>query len=123
MTKTSTYSGQSKLPRLPIPSLEETLKRFPQKIWALQDSEQRNETQRIVSNFLNGNGPRLQALLEAYDNEGIESGYHNSYVEEFWSDAYLTPDQSVVLNLNPFFLLEVCNICLPTLMNHFSIVN
>ena len=30
-----------------------------------------------------------------------------SYVEEFWSEAYLAPDQSVVLNLNPFFVLEV----------------
>lgn len=30
----------------------------------------------------------------------------NSYVEEFWTDAYLAPDSSVVMNLNPFFVLE-----------------
>ena len=29
-----------------------------------------------------------------------------SFVEEFWSDAYLAPDSSVVMNLNPFFVLE-----------------
>ena len=27
-------------------------------------------------------------------------------MEEFWSDAYLAPDSSVVMNLNPFFVLE-----------------
>ena len=44
----------------------------------------------------------LQELLCAYD---AEPG-RDSYVEEFWSDAYLAPDTGVVLNLNPFFLLE-----------------
>ena len=29
-----------------------------------------------------------------------------SYVEEFWNESYLKPDASVVLNLNPYFVLE-----------------
>ena len=32
-----------------------------------------------------------------------------SYIEEFWDDSYLLGNDSVVLNLNPFFILEcVC---------------
>jgi len=27
-------------------------------------------------------------------------------VEEFWNEAYLQPDSSLVLNLNPYFVLE-----------------
>lgn len=46
-------------------------------------------------------GPKLQQLLVEYD----ETTTFGSYVEEFWNDAYLVPDDSVVLNLNPFFLL------------------
>lgn len=30
----------------------------------------------------------------------------NSYIEQFWYDSYLNYDSPVVLNLNPFFLLE-----------------
>lgn len=30
----------------------------------------------------------------------------NSYIEEFWDDSYLLGNESVVLNLNPFFILE-----------------
>lgn len=30
----------------------------------------------------------------------------SSYVEEFWNESYLKPDTSVVLNLNPYFVLE-----------------
>jgi len=102
----STYSNQSQLPRLPIPKLEETLQRFPGRLAALQNSEQRKETKRIAEEFLNGEGPKLHELLVQYDDEGRKAGTIGSFVEEFWNDSYLAPPCSVVLNLNPFFLLE-----------------
>lgn len=84
-----------------------------------EDPEERRATERIVREFLfdarlgSGNGseekvtgPILQELLLDYDKVGRETGAIGSYVEEFWSDAYLAPDSSVVLNLNPYFLLE-----------------
>jgi len=107
MSSNCTYSGQSELPRLPIPSLKETLYRFLEILEPLQSSEQKKETEQIVRKFLQGNGPTLQKLLQEYDKEGIKTGKIHSYVEEFWYDAYLVPDSSVVLNLNPYFLLEV----------------
>ena len=103
---TITYAHQEKLPRLPIPTLEETLDKFPMFLEALQTPKEHEETKRVVQEFKNGVGPKLQQALLEYDKEGYESGEFGSYVEEFWNEAYLSPDSSVVLNLNPFFVLE-----------------
>jgi carnitine O-acetyltransferase len=107
--KTSiTFGGQGALPALPIPSLEETLNKLLKCLEALQedDTERKEEAKNSVLEFLAGDGPKLQQLLLEYDREGRACGEIGSYVEEFWNDAYLTPDASVVLNLNPFFVLE-----------------
>ena len=103
-----TYGHQSELPRLPIPTLQETLDKFPKVMEALllPEQQQQDDVQRLVHDFLHGEGPVLQKALVEYDKQGYESGEFGSYVEEFWNEAYLAPDSSVVLNLNPFFVLE-----------------
>ena len=101
-----TYGHQSELPRLPIPTLQETMTKFPTVLQALQNEVQQAETQRVVQEFWQGPGPALQQALEDYQAEGFAAGEFGSYVEEFWNEAYLAPDSSVVLNLNPFFVLE-----------------
>lgn len=101
-----TYASQDKLPRLPIPNLEDTLERFQSRLEALLDENERAETAQVVRDFLLGDGPELQTLLKDYDAQGFEAGTIGSYVEEFWDESYLSPDDSVVLNLNPFFVLE-----------------
>lgn len=102
----NTFASQATLPRLPIPTLEETLEKFPKCVEAIQTPEQREATKEVVKDFLENDGPKLQALLEKYDEEGRQSGEIGSYIEEFWNESYLAPDSSVVLNLNPFFVLE-----------------
>eukprot|EP00536_Pseudo-nitzschia_multiseries_P018632 jgi/Psemu1/248858/estExt_Genewise1.C_28100001 len=67
------------------------------------EPEERWETEMAVRKFLRATTAKL--LLE-YDRIGKEKGTIGSYVEEFWNEAYLAPDSSVVLNLNPYFLLE-----------------
>jgi len=114
----STYAGQQSLPRLPIPTLEETLERFPSTVSALlsstssnndiNDNKEMKECLNEVHKFLTTDGPTLQKLLIEYDEKGKEEGNVGSFIEEFWTDAYLAPDSSVVMNLNPFFVLEVC---------------
>lgn len=102
-----TFGGQETLPPLPIPSLDETLSKFLSCLEALQEEEsQRQLAEQVVLDFLKGDGPKLQSLLLEYDRQGRELGSIGSYVEEFWNDSYLAPDSSVVLNLNPFFVLE-----------------
>lgn len=116
----STFGTQDSLPPLPIPSLEETMDKFLRHLEALEvdgDPEDRRITEQVVREFLLDmrqednsaeivSGPVLQELLVNYDRDGRANGTIGSYVEEFWSEAYLAPDSSVVLNLNPYFLLE-----------------
>jgi hypothetical protein len=102
-----TYAGQSSLPRLPIPTLEETLERFPDVVSAFLNKKEMKECREEITKFLETDGPALQKLLVEYDRRGEEKGTVGSFVEEFWTDAYLAPDSSVVMNLNPFFVLEV----------------
>lgn len=66
-----TYAGQDSLPRLPIPDLNETLEKFQYRLEALQDETQRELTQRVVQEFLDGEGPKLQEALREYEAEGI----------------------------------------------------
>ncbi|CAG8456713.1 8521_t:CDS:2 [Ambispora gerdemannii] len=95
-----TYQHQDKLPKLPIPPLEETLEKYLVAVKPLQTLEQHEETKATVQQFLQNEGPELQKKLKRYaDNK-------SSYIEEFWYDSYLNYSDSVVLNLNPFFVLE-----------------
>jgi carnitine O-acetyltransferase len=101
-----TFANQDELPRLPIPSLAETLNKFLQFLEALQTKQQKQEAQQVVLEFIQRDGPKLQELLIAYETEGVEKGVLGSYIEEFWNDSYLVPDQTAVSNFNPFFVLE-----------------
>jgi carnitine O-acetyltransferase len=101
-----TFKGQGELPRLPIPSLDETLTKFSLVLEALQTPEEQQQTKEVVEELKNGDGPVLQKLLVEYERQGRENNTLGSYVESFWDESYLAPDQSVVMNLNPFFVLE-----------------
>ena len=94
-SKSITYGSQSELPRLPIPTLDETLQKFLQCLQALQTADEFQASQAAVQDFYQTDGPMLQQLLMEYD-QSLQSG---SYVEEFWNESYLAPDASVVLNL------------------------
>lgn len=103
---TSTFEHQESLPRLPIPSLSATLARFTETIKPLLSAAELEEAKSIIKDFGENDGPKLQSLLESYEAKAAREGSYGSYIEKFWSDAYLQPDASVVLNLNPYFLLE-----------------
>ena len=57
---------QSSLPKLPIPTLEETCKRYLRALEGLQDPEEHARTKVAVDEFLQGDGPRIQEKLKAY---------------------------------------------------------
>jgi carnitine O-acetyltransferase len=105
-SSSSTFAAQDQLPRLPIPDLEDTLAKFCHCLQAIQDASQQAETRRVADEFLHTIGPKLQQALKDYDHDGFTSGELGSYVEEFWNESYLAPDASVVLNLNPYFILS-----------------
>lgn len=95
-----TFAAQDKLPKLPIPELENSMKKYLASLKPLQNTREHAETQQAVDEFLKSEGPELQERLKKYANG------KTSYIEQFWYDSYLNFDNPVVLNLNPFFLLE-----------------
>lgn len=72
-----TFAAQDKLPKLPIPDLEATCKRYLASLYPLQNGREHNDSERAVQEFLQTEGPELQAKLKAYS-EG-----KSSYIEQF----------------------------------------
>ncbi|KAI1869456.1 hypothetical protein JX265_006546 [Neoarthrinium moseri] len=95
-----TFAGQDSLPKLPIPDLEHTCTKYLAALKPLQGPREHAETKHAVQEFLKHDGPGLQEKLQQY------AVGKTSYIEQFWYDSYLNFDNPVVLNLNPFFLLE-----------------
>ncbi|KJZ75100.1 hypothetical protein HIM_05586 [Hirsutella minnesotensis 3608] len=95
-----TFAAQDDLPKLPIPDLEATCNKYVAALSPLQSPREHAETRHAVHDFLKTDGLDLQEKLKRYAHD------KTSYIEQFWYDSYLNFDNSVVLNLNPFFLLE-----------------
>ncbi|KAF2219270.1 Choline/Carnitine o-acyltransferase-domain-containing protein [Elsinoe ampelina] len=95
-----TFAAQDKLPRLPIPELESSMKKYLAALQPLQTPREHADTESAVHEFLRSEGQELQDKLKKY------AAGKTSYIEQFWYDSYLNFDNPVVLNLNPFFLLE-----------------
>lgn len=72
-----TFAAQEKLPKLPIPELEDTLKKYLTAVKPLQTTRDHAETQQAVEEFLKSEGPELQARLQKYANG------KTSYIEQF----------------------------------------
>ena len=117
-----TFAAQDSLPKLPIPDLGSTLDKYLRALKPLQSHREHSDTQQAVQDFLGTDGPDLQEKLKSY------AQGKTSYIEQFCKsscqaptvtylstsfiltcsgyDSYLNFDNPVVLNLNPFFLLE-----------------
>ncbi|KAI0243884.1 Carnitine O-acetyltransferase mitochondrial [Massospora cicadina] len=93
-----TFANQSQLPRLPIPALEVTLKRYERSLLPLFSEAQIREARRGISQFLEpeGLGVSLQNRLIEY-----EVTQKNSWLEEIWlKKAYLEYREPILLNVN-----------------------
>ncbi|KAL1622288.1 carnitine O-acetyltransferase yat1 [Neofusicoccum ribis] len=95
-----TFAAQDKLPKLPIPDLESSCDKYLAALEPLQSPKEHHETRSAIREFLKAEGPELQEKLKKY------AAGKSNYIEQFWYDSYLNFDNPVVLNLNPFFLLE-----------------
>lgn len=72
-----TFSGQDKLPKLPIPDLALTCSRYLESLRPLQSPREYAETQYAVDEFLKTVGPELQEKLKQY------AQGKTSYIEQF----------------------------------------
>eukprot|EP00127_Corallochytrium_limacisporum_P003858 Clim_evm72s153 gene=Clim_evmTU72s153 len=86
-TEGVTFQYQKDLPRLPVPSLDETLDRYLSTILPLVSKENYKLTKQIVQQSLQEGSPMYylqdQLVKRANDPE------HPSWLEEWWDDAYL----------------------------------
>jgi carnitine O-acetyltransferase len=72
-----TFAAQDKLPKLPIPDLEQTCKRYLASLDPLQDAREHRDSERAVEEFLRTDGPGLQEKLKEY------ATGQSSYIEQF----------------------------------------
>ncbi|KAL9117456.1 MAG: hypothetical protein Q9187_006007, partial [Circinaria calcarea] len=72
-----TYAGQDKLPKLPIPELKDTCRKYIEALKPLQSRREQEETAAAVQEFLKGDGPELQERLKKY------ATGKTSYIEQF----------------------------------------
>jgi carnitine O-acetyltransferase len=80
-----TFAAQDSLPKLPIPNLEDTARRYLQALDPLQTAREHADSERAVTEFLNTDGPALQEKLKGYA-EG-----KSSYIEQFCKYSLLFP--------------------------------
>ena len=101
-TSNRTLAFQDKLPKLPIPSLEDTCNRYLRALEALQDEKEHANTKAVVKQFLETDGPVLHGILEEYAKDKARfvllshmsglfrvSNCGPSYIEEFWCDTFI----------------------------------
>ncbi|KAI8820843.1 acyltransferase ChoActase/COT/CPT [Fimicolochytrium jonesii] len=95
---TKTFANQSKIPRLPVPTLDNLSKKFLASCEPLLNQEQLERTTKIVEQFVSneGLGPKLQELLTRYETE-----QKNSWLEDIWlKKAYLEWREPSMINVN-----------------------
>ena len=72
-----TFAAQDKLPKLPIPELESTCKKYLVSLDPLQTAREHHDSERAVDEFLRTDGPGLQEKLKSY------ATGKSSYIEQF----------------------------------------
>lgn len=72
-----TFAAQDKLAKLPIPDLDNTLKKYVDVLKPLQSRREMEDTAAAVQEFLRVEGPELQARLNKY------ATGKTSYIEQF----------------------------------------
>lgn len=93
---------QPSLPRLPIPKLEDTCRRYLNAQKPLLRDDQMQKTQAIVEKFLKEDGATLHAELCRQD----AANKHTSYISEPWFDMYLRDRKPLPINYNPFLVFS-----------------
>ena len=101
---TRTFGNEHVLPRVPLPTLEESCARFVEWCSPLLTEDELARTEAAVAAFLRPDSPArtLQSALEKYD---AAEGVH-SWLDTFWPYRYLGRRDRIALNANFFFLFR-----------------
>lgn len=102
MSKGAMLRFEDSLPRLPVPSLQETAKRYLKSVHPLLDKSEFENTKKVVDEFIKrgGQGEKLQSRLIARREEPNTK----NWIYEWWNDAaYLTYRDPVVPYVSYFY--------------------
>jgi carnitine O-acetyltransferase len=99
-----TFGNENRLPRVPLPTLEDSCERFLAWCAPLLNSDELAATEAAVASFLRPDGAArtLHGALEEYN---ADDGVH-SWLDTFWPSRYLGRRDRIALNANFFFLFE-----------------
>ncbi|KAJ8683208.1 hypothetical protein QAD02_019000 [Eretmocerus hayati] len=101
-SRVPTMHFQPSLPRLPIPKLEDTCRRYLNAQRPLLQDDDMKKTQSIVNEFLKRDGADLHKELLHSDS----CNKHTSYISEPWFDMYLRDRRPLPINYNPFLVFS-----------------
>lgn len=89
------YSFQMSLPRLPVPSLEDTIERYLQSVQSLLGEEKFNHMKVLAEDFQKDSGRKLQKYLH------LKSWWATNYVSDWWEEyIYLRGRGPIMVNSN-----------------------
>ncbi|PXX59236.1 carnitine O-acetyltransferase [Nocardia tenerifensis] len=99
-----TFAADDSLPRVPLPTLEDSCDRFLRWCTPLLTADELAATEAAVADLLRADGPgrTLHAALAEYDaTPGV-----GSWLDLFWPSRYLGRRDRIALNANFFFLFR-----------------
>ncbi|XP_072290488.1 carnitine O-palmitoyltransferase 1, liver isoform isoform X1 [Eucyclogobius newberryi] len=89
------YSFQNSLPRLPVPSVKDTCRRYLESVRPLMEDEQFERMSGLAKDFEKKLGPRLQWYLK------LKSWWASNYVSDWWEEyIYLRGRSPIMVNSN-----------------------
>ncbi|XP_078041780.1 carnitine O-palmitoyltransferase whd isoform X1 [Augochlora pura] len=89
------YSFQGSLPRLPLPSVADTMKRYLRSVRPLLDDENYARMETLAKEFEKGIGVKLQRYLV------LKSWWATNYVSDWWEEyVYLRGRSPIMVNSN-----------------------
>jgi len=93
------YSNQDALPKLPVPSLDQTCSKYLQSVAPLLSPEEYSQMQKLVASFKKNEGRRLQRYLI------LKSWLTPNYVSDWWLNyVYLRGRSPIIINSNYYVL-------------------
>ena len=99
-----TFGNDERLPRVPLPTLQDSCRRFLEWCAPLLTAEELAQTEAAVADFLAPDSPahELHAALDEYN----QSPGVLSWLDTFWPYRYLGRRDRIALNANFFFLFQ-----------------
>lgn len=105
-SKPQLYSYQSSLPRLPLPALHDTIRRYLRSIKPLcRDESHYQDVEKKAFEFENGIGKKLQLYLH------LKSWMSTNYVSDWWEEyVYLRARSPLMVNSN-YYAIDALLVC------------